>query len=68
MCEYRDVVLPLCCGVFESVEGVDWLQEQFDRSFVDIETFFDWLGEGTRFGGEDSIQAVRLAALALKSI
>jgi hypothetical protein len=68
VCEYRDVVLPLCYGVFESVEGVDWLQEQFGRSFVDIEAFFDWLGEGTRFGGDDSIQAVRLAALALRSI
>jgi hypothetical protein len=68
VCEYRDVVLPLCYGVFESVEGVDWLQEQFGRSFVDTEAFFDWLGEGARFGGDASIQAVRLAALALSSI
>jgi hypothetical protein len=28
--------------VFESVEGVDWLQERFGRSFVDTEAFFDW--------------------------
>jgi hypothetical protein len=55
VCEYGDVALPLCYGVFESVEGVDWLKEQFDRSFVDTEAFFDRLGEGTRFGGEDSI-------------
>jgi hypothetical protein len=41
VCEYRDVVLLLCYSVFESVEGVDWLQEQFDRSFVNIEAFFD---------------------------
>ena len=68
VCEYKDIVLPLCYGVFESVEGVDWLQEQFGRSFVDTEAFFDWLGEGSRFGGDDSIQAVRLAALALRSI
>ena len=41
VCEYRDIVLPLCYSVFESMEGVDWLQEQFGRSFVDIEAFFD---------------------------
>jgi hypothetical protein len=61
-------VLPLCYGVFESVEGADWLYERFGRLFVDIEAFFNWLGEGTRFGGDVSIQAVRLAALALGSI
>lgn len=67
-CEYRDIVLPICFGVFESVEGPGWLYEQFDRKFDNIEEYFDWLGEKTRFGGAGAIQAVRVADLALRSI
>jgi hypothetical protein len=67
-CEHRDVVLPLCFGVFESVEGPEWLQEQFSRQFDSIEDYFDWLGEESRFGGTTTIQAVRVAGLALRSI
>ena len=54
--------------MFESVEGLEWLQEQFDRHFDNLEDFFDWLGEETRFGGSSAIQAVRVAGLALRSI
>ncbi|KAM0714674.1 hypothetical protein Q7P37_003053 [Cladosporium fusiforme] len=67
-CEYRDVVLPLCFGVFESIEGPGWLHEQFERKFENIEDYFDWLGEESRFGGGSAIQAVRVAGLALGSI
>ena len=67
-CEHRDVVLPLCFGVFESVEGPEWLQEQFNRRFDSIEDYFDWLGEESRFGGTTTIQAVRVTGLALRSI
>ena len=67
-CEHRDVVLPLCFGVFESVEGPEWLQEQFNRQFDNIEDYFDWLGEESRFGGSIAIQAVRVTGLALRSI
>jgi superfamily II DNA helicase RecQ len=67
-CEHRDVVLPLCFGVFESVEGPEWLQEQFNRRFDSIEDYFDWLGEESRFGGTSTIQAVRVTGLALRSI
>lgn len=65
VCEHKDVVLPLCFGIFESVGGADWLKEQFGREFSDIETYFDWLGESTQFGPGSAIQAVRVAALAL---
>ncbi|KAK5674103.1 hypothetical protein LTS10_013148 [Elasticomyces elasticus] len=66
ICEHQDVVLPLCFGIFESTHGEDWLHENFSRSFVDIELYFDWLGEETRFGGGRAIQAVRVAATALR--
>jgi hypothetical protein len=61
-------VLPLCFGVFESVEGPEWLEEQFDRKFDNIEDYFDWLREESRFGGSSTIQAVRVTGLALRSI
>jgi hypothetical protein len=54
--------------VFESIEGLEWLQEQFNRQFDSIEDYFDWLGEESRFGGSSTIQAVRVAGLALRSI
>jgi hypothetical protein len=67
-CKHRDVVLPLCFRVFESVEGPEWLQEQFDRQFDNIEDYFDWLGEESQFRGSSTIQAVRVTGLALRSI
>lgn len=67
-CEHRDIVLPLCFGLFESVEGADWLEEHCSRRFTTIQDYFDWLGEETRFGGVKTIQAVRIAGLALRLI
>lgn len=67
-CEHGDVVLPLCFGIFESVDGPDWIQEHFSRKFDGIEGYFDWLGEESRFGGNIAIQAVRVAELALHFI
>ena len=67
-CEHRDIVLPPCFGIYESIEGEGWLREHAGRTFLDIGAYFDWLGEGTHFGGGRAIQAVRLAALALRSI
>lgn len=67
-CEYKDVVLPLCFGVFQSPPGPSWLLEEFGRDFSNIEGFFDWLGEVSEFGGGSAIQAVRVAALALKRL
>ena len=67
-CEYRDVVLPLCFGMFRSVEGVKWLEERFEREFKGIEEYFDWLGEESEFGGGRAIQAVRVASKGLEWI
>jgi hypothetical protein len=50
-CERADLVLPLCVGIWRSGHGRRWLQEHFQRDFVDIETYVDWIGEATRFGG-----------------
>ena len=65
-CEDKDVVLPLCYGMFYSVDGPGMLQDRFGRSFNRIGDFFDWLGEETRFGGMRAIQAVRVAAEGLR--
>jgi superfamily II DNA helicase RecQ len=65
-CEHRDVVLPLCFGVFQSAEGLGWLEERFGREFEVVEDYFDWLGEECKFGGGSAIQAVRVAGLWLQ--
>jgi hypothetical protein len=41
-------------------------KKNFRRSFSSVDTFFDWLGEETVFGGGSAIQAVRVAAVALQ--
>jgi hypothetical protein len=48
------------------MQGISWIQERFRRSFSSVDTFFDWLGEETNFGGGSAIQAVRVAAAALR--
>lgn len=65
-CIDKDVVLPLCYGIYVSMQGISWIQERFGRSFLSVDTFFDWLGEETNFGGGSAIQAVRVAAAALQ--
>ncbi|KAM0714670.1 hypothetical protein Q7P37_003050 [Cladosporium fusiforme] len=65
-CSDKDVVLPLCYGIYGSILGGQWLLERFERSFSSIDSFFDWLGEETTFGGGSAIQAVRVAAAALQ--
>jgi hypothetical protein len=51
-----------------SIQGEQWILERFGRSFSSIDTFFDWLGEETAFGGSSTIQAVRVAAVALQQL
>lgn len=65
LCEEKDVVLPLCYGIFDSAQGGEWLYDQFGRRFYNLTEFFDWLGEESTFGGGRAIQAVRVAAAVL---
>ena len=64
-CEFGDVVLPACYGVFQSTLGRSWLCEQFEREFNGIEEYFDWVGEETIFGAGRAIQGVRVASKTL---
>lgn len=61
-CEHRDVVLPLCLGIFHSVDGPTWLHEQFGRQFASLDKYMDWLGEESRVGNERATQSVRVVA------
>lgn len=40
-CSDKDVLLPLCYGVYVSMQGIRWLQERFGRPFPNIDSFFD---------------------------
>ena len=66
-CEYGDLVLPLCHGIFHGVGGVAWLQDRFGREFASVESYLDWLGEESVLGEGRATQAVRVAAEALSS-
>ncbi|KAK3113149.1 hypothetical protein LTR53_009833, partial [Teratosphaeriaceae sp. CCFEE 6253] len=64
-CEDKDVVFPLCYGIFKSAQGGQWLYDHFGRHFDSVAGYFDWLGEESVFGGGRAIQAVRVATAAL---
>ncbi len=64
-CEENNLVLPLCDGIFDSAHDSGWLHDQFGRRFDTIAEYLDWLGKESSFGGDRTIQAVRVAAAAL---
>lgn len=64
-CLYADVVMPLCYGVFDGAGAEQWLYEQFQQRFRDVDDFLAWCGQATSFGGGRAIWAVRVAAAAL---
>ena len=64
-CEENNLVLPLCDGIFDSAHDSGWLHDQFGRRFDTIAEYLDWLGKESSFGGDWTIQAVRVAAAAL---
>jgi len=65
-CVGRDVVLPLCYGIWKSIDGRQWLQQHFQRAFLSIEEYLNWIGESSRFGGDTAIQGVRVASRRLR--
>lgn len=66
MCEFGDVVLPVCYGVFHSGSGMEWLKREFGQRFRDVEGYMDWVGEESVLGGERATQGVRVAARKLR--
>nr|XP_023922639.1 uncharacterized protein LOC112034089 [Quercus suber]POE97743.1 atp-dependent dna helicase tlh1 [Quercus suber] len=67
-CEDGDVVLPLCYGAFVgSSYGPRWFAEHFQQHFTEVDSFLDWIGQPTQFGGGPAIQAVRVAAKMMAS-
>ena len=67
-CEYSDVVMPLCYGLWlREQRGLDsgWLRTRTGRSFTRADEFLLWCGRASRFGGTEAIEGVRIAAAAL---
>jgi len=66
-CMYRDMVLPLCYGVFHSIDGPSWLQEEFGRRFSSFMEYMDWVGEESRLGNAKVVQGVRVIARKMEA-
>jgi superfamily II DNA or RNA helicase len=64
-CLYADIVMPLCYGIFHGGGAEQWLEEQFQRTFTDVDEFLKWCGQAASFGGGKAIWGVRVAAAAL---
>ncbi|KAI7118429.1 hypothetical protein KC316_g18705, partial [Hortaea werneckii] len=58
-CEFADVVLPVCYGVWSRRGGRRWIEEEFGRKLDRVEEFMEWIGKTTEFGGGEAIQGVR---------
>jgi Orsellinic acid/F9775 biosynthesis cluster protein D/Helicase conserved C-terminal domain/DEAD/DEAH box helicase len=64
-CQYPDMVIPLCYGVYQGVGGPRWIFERFGRRFHNERAYMIWLGEKGRFSGLVCTQAHCVAAEAL---
>jgi len=64
-CQFPDMVMPLCYGVYKRAGGSDWLQKHFRRTFQTELEYMLWLGETASLGGNECIQANCVAAAAL---
>lgn len=65
-CEYPDVVLSACLGLWASPLAGTFLQGHFHFQPETKEQFVDWLGGKTEFGGGPSINAVRVTDAVLR--
>jgi superfamily II DNA helicase RecQ len=65
-CQFPDMVMPLCYGVYCRPGGKDWLQKHFGRTFKTQLEYMLWLGETASLGGSECIQANCVAATALR--
>lgn len=55
-CEFPDVVLPICYGIWSQAGGRAWIEEEFKRRFEDTGEYMEWLGSAGEFGGTDTIR------------
>jgi hypothetical protein len=64
LCQYPDVVMPVCYGVYHRVGGTKWLEQHFGRVFRSELEYMLWLGEVGSLEGNLCIQATQVAAQA----
>ena len=64
-CRFPDMVMPICYGVYKQVGGPEWVWKHFQQSFKTELEYMLWLGETASLGGNECIQANRVAAAAL---
>ena len=55
----------LCYGIFCSSSAEEWLLEQFQQRFRDVNEFLGWCGKPTSFRGGKAIWGVKVAAATL---
>lgn len=67
-CQFPDMVMPLCSGVFQRPGADQWLHKHFGVRFAKEIDYMFWLGETTNLGGRPCIQANRVAATALAEL
>jgi len=64
-CQLPDMVMPLCYGVYCRPGSKEWFKKHFKRTFKTQLDYMLWLGETGSLGGNQCIQANRVAAIAL---
>ena len=64
-CRFRDMIMPLCYGVYHRPGGQEWLRKHFHQAFNTELAYMLWLGETTTLCGTQCIQANCVAAYAL---
>ena len=67
-CEFGEVVLPVCYGVWMRMDGRRWIEEEFGRKFNRVEEYMEWIGKGSEFGGLEAVEGVRVCWGAMREI
>lgn len=57
--------MPLCYGIFCGSSVEEWLLEQFQQRFGDVDEFLGWCSRATSFRGGKAIWGVKAAAATL---
>ena len=68
-CRFRDIVMPLCYGVYHRPGGKSWLQKQLGQRVPGrLEDYMLWLGQTSSLEGNKCIRANCIAAAVLEDL
>lgn len=67
-CEFRDMLMPLCWGMYELDPTFEWFYQTFARRFDSCIDYLQWLGSEAMFAGQRVIKGVLVMTAIIKDM